>query len=796
LRRPLLLATAGAATALLAASINAVPAAAGPRPVSPGSNESVGVAREDNLGGPKDDKRTALRKEAIAAVIAGKATPVQRNGSEVVHLAGKGWVELKQQADKTDPIFTILAQFGDQLDPSTFDPEDETAGKALGPQHNQIAEPQRTDPSAPDYDNSTTWRSDYNQGSYQSLITGKTDSMADFFYKESGGRYSVTGDVTDWVQLQYNEAHYGSNIDDGWVNDFSDNRYWMFVEDSLNAWYANQIAAGKTPAEITAYLSKFDVWDRYDADGDGNFNEADGYIDHFQVIHAGQGEEAGGGTEGTDAIWSHRWSAYPSVFRPGGPASAPFGGAQIGSSGLWVLDYTTEPENGGLGVFTHEYHHDLGLPDLYDTAGGDNGTGFWSLMSGGGWMSKAGALDIGSSPVYSGPWEKLFLGWLDYTVVDSGKKKTVTLGAAGDAAGSLPQAVIVNLPDQTLTTPYNTPHSGSYEWWGGSADNLNTTLTRDLDLTGATTASINAAAWYEIEAGYDSLTGQVSTDGGTTWAPVGDVFDGSSDTDADDVPDWTNISIDLSAYAGQNIKFRFQYYTDGGLHYAGPFLDDIKLVKDGTDAWTDDVETAGAWTANGFTRMTGSTTKTGVPHYYIAENRQYFGYDKSLKSGPYNFGYGAAQPSRVEKFPYQAGLLVWYVNYAYEDNNTTAHPGHGLALPVDARPAPIAWPGCSVAPNPNAGNPNGLCKLGNRRQPYDATFGLVATDSVTFHRNGVALTVPSTPGISTFSDADPLKYWSAANPWSSVQVAGHGTKIQVVLDIRSLFTVMTVKVSN
>ncbi|WP_345298486.1 immune inhibitor A domain-containing protein [Candidatus Villigracilis affinis] len=42
-------------------------------------------------------------------------------------------------------------------------------------------------------------------------------------------------------------------------------------------------------------------------DGDGNFDEADGYIDHFQIVHAGVGEETGGGAQGEQAIWSHRW---------------------------------------------------------------------------------------------------------------------------------------------------------------------------------------------------------------------------------------------------------------------------------------------------------------------------------------------------------------------------------------------------------------------------------------------------------------------------------------------------------
>lgn len=70
--------------------------------------------------------------------------------------------------------------------------------------------------------------------------------------------------------------------------------------------------------------------------------------------------------------------------------------------------------------------------------------------------------------------------------------------------------------------------------------------------------------------------------------------------------------------------------------------------------------------------------------------------------------------------------------------------------------------------------------LGNRRQPFDATFGQEATDAVTFHRLGVATVVPSQPAIATFNDTDPNLYWSALNPMASTKVAGTGTKITVM----------------
>ena len=78
------------------------------------------------------------------------------------------------------------------------------------------------------------------------------------------------------------------------------------VRDGAKAWVQAQLAAGKTMAQIQAQLAQFDKWDRYDIDGDGNFNETDGFLDHFQIVHAGGDEADGDPIYASDAIWSHR----------------------------------------------------------------------------------------------------------------------------------------------------------------------------------------------------------------------------------------------------------------------------------------------------------------------------------------------------------------------------------------------------------------------------------------------------------------------------------------------------------
>ncbi|MBV2354391.1 immune inhibitor A [Streptomyces sp. J2-1] len=728
-----------------------------------------------DLDGPLSKTQKAQRQEALNQLIDGKAKAQERNGSKVVQLKGakgkngkKGdgkFVELSRE--KTDKIFTILVEFGDQTDPKY--------GGTAGPRHNKIAEPDRWD------DNSTAWQKDYNQKHFQNLYFGtgkKTESLKKYYEKQSSGRYSVDGEVSDWVKVPYNEARYGNNA----CGSSNCTSVWNVVRDGLNAWTAQQKAAGKSDAAIKADLAQYDQWDRYDYDGDGDFNEPDGYIDHFQIVHAGEDESAGGGAQGTDAIWAHRWYAFGSDAGATGPAGNKLGGAQVGNSGIWVGDYTIQPENGGLGVFAHEYGHDLGLPDEYDTAGGDNSTGFWTLMSSGSWLG-TGKESIGDLPGDMNAWDKLQLGWLTYDTAKAGVSSWHKLGLA-EYNTKYRQALVVSLPQKAVTTQVVTPAQGATQWWSGSGDDLKNTLTRSVDLTGKSAASLTLDGWYDIEQDYDFLYTEVSTDGGANWTALDGTVDGKAiPRDGSGKPGLTG-SVDsykklvfpLDAYAGKKFQLRFRYQTDGGLALKGFAADEITVTADGAAVFSDNVESADpAWTANGFSRIGSSITKD-YKQYYIAENRQYVSYDTTLQTGPYNFG-SAKRPDWVEHYAYQNGLLIWKWDTSQADNNTNSasgHPGTGLILPIDAHPTALKWSDGTL--------------MRNRMQAYDSTFGLARTDALTLHKADVATKIKSLPGVPVFND-HANTYWDPANPTGGVKVTDTNTKIKVTKEAKDGSTV-------
>lgn len=163
-----------------------------------------------------------------------------------------------------------------------------------------------------------------------------------------------------------------------------------------------------TPGLVEAVLKLFtksNSLTQFDADGDG-------YVDGVFLIHAGAGAESEISDSRKDMIWSHKWTLR-----------SPFI-----SKGVKVFAYSTEPEDGRLGVFAHEFGHVLGLPDLYDTNYLSSGVGEWCLMGGGSWGNN------GNRPCDMSCWCKYRLGWLNPNVIK--RSQSIELRPLADLKGT------------------------------------------------------------------------------------------------------------------------------------------------------------------------------------------------------------------------------------------------------------------------------------------------------------------------------------------------------------------------
>lgn len=729
-------------------------------------------SHSDNRASSLSTKQGAMKQRAQEMVLSGEARAVGDN--KVVKVAKGQYVELAFEGE--DQILTLLGEFGTGQD-NTHDGRRGHAphGGTDGPSHNEIPEPDRS------VDNTTIWEADFSQDYFDNLLynKGQNPSMANWYLEQSSGRYSVDGFVSDWVEVDDNAATYGSN----YCDDIVCADTWFFVQDQANEWWDVLVAEKGSVAAANAFLATFDVWDRYNYDGDTNFNEPDGYIDHFQSVHAGEGEETGGGAQGSDAIWSHRWYVQLTGIGDGGPTVGgevnPLGGTQIGGSNYWIGDYTIEPENGGVGVFSHEFAHDLGLPDLYDTSGNtggaENSTAWWTVMSQGSYGTVNG-IDLGSAPTHFGVWEKFQLFWLNYELAFAGAKSVHKLGPA-ESNTKQAQGLFVVLPDKIVPLDLGDPYEGELYYYSEAGDEIDNSMTKSVTLPADGDLVLNAQVRYDIETDWDyaylTVNGdEVLTNRSTNTDPNSQNF-GNGITGSTG-GNWVALTADLSAYAGQTVTIGFRYWTDVAVVEPGFQVDALEIPGQPFDG----AESAAGWTFDGFRTTTGSETQAFF-NAYVAEFRQYRGYDLALKLGPYNFidpNNDVGLGNYVEHFPYQDGLLISYWDDSFNDNNVGDHPGGGLLLPIDAHPSISTWSDGSVA------RP--------RIQSYDSTFGLSRTDAISLHSGPLTLNVSSKPAVPVFNDA--LSYWVNGHlgdapgggryqsEWASVNVPHTGTTIRVV----------------
>jgi len=639
-----------------------------------------------------------------------------------------------------------------------------------GPLHNQIPPPGPRD-------NNTIWYADATPALYSELYFGvgpkagvivqhpnlgtvdlRGNTMANYYLEQSDGKFVPKGLVyPKWLQAAHSEGWYGADSCTGSNHNVRAADLVLEVVDAVNA---------DNPSF---------AWQNYDGDGDG-------VVDNFTVIHAGMGQESGGGQQGDFAIWSHASAINP----PTGYLACAKGAAGCPDRDIYVLSYSMDPEALDVGVIAEEFGHAaFGLPDIYTTDAQASPSN-WAIMEAGSWNGILMGMQPAPFPLFF----RYLIGWakpveLDYTtgptvatvrqlsmpLKDGGHgNKDNALGNMNDEHGNkndwkhpvrTEQGIKINLPDTVIETP-NRAGTGN-AWWSDRADLADFYLAHDFDLTTATAPVFSFASYWSFEADYDYGYFEVSDDAGATWTKLKDmdgifVDDGSGNWGLNG-EDQGTLRFDLAAYAGKPITLRLHYTSDVGVQWAGWWGDDFLLADGATTLFADDVETPpNGWTTNNFVIV--PLTRT-YPVYYLAEWRNASGFDKGL-AYPYTTIYNndATTEWQVDRCPYTVpGMLLWLRNGAQDFDYTLTDsiydppsygPKHAL-LVVDSHFWPLEWEGM--------GTSEAHLRLNSRCQPGNSTFTLQDTTPYTVRRSNAAGDILETktftplPGVSQFHDS-------------------------------------------
>jgi immune inhibitor A len=128
-------------------------------------------------------------------------------------------------------------------------------------------------------------------------------------------------------------------------------------------------------------------------------------------------------------------------------------------------------------------------------------------------------------------------------------------------------------------------------WWSGQGDLVNRLLYGEVNVVAGGILSVNTI--WDMEDYWDFGFVQVSTDGGNSWTSIADTtgyatYDHDPDAHPDIVanlpgitsytpswPDFTTLTYDLSAYAGQTVLIGFRYMTDWATNYGGWWIESV-----------------------------------------------------------------------------------------------------------------------------------------------------------------------------------------------------------------------------
>jgi immune inhibitor A len=218
-----------------------------------------------------------------------------------------------------------------------------------------------------------------------------------------------------------------------------------------------------------------------------------------------------------------------------------------------------------------------------------------------------------------------------YTLPPATRRGTLTISLKGD-----PLVRIIN----------NDPYAATNEWWSNRYDNMDSTLTRSFDLTHLKSrhATLQFAAWYDLEQNHDYAFIEVSTDAANWTTLKGHYTTASNPNGANwgqgytgtsggaSQPKWLQESVDLSSYAGKKIQLRFEQVTDEAVNLQGFAIDNIRIPE---LHFQDTLNSDNGWASSGFIR-----SNNVLPQHYNIQALLYQGAQFTVSSLPVDLASG------------------------------------------------------------------------------------------------------------------------------------------------------------
>lgn len=534
----------------------------------------------------------------------------------------------------------------------------------------------------------------FGEDTYKAANGGDYITVKKFFKEESGDSYNFQGGVAGWYKADHEAKYYGAN----------DPEYWD--SDQNNATKLIMEAFQKLLNDPTIDLSQYDVEDKFDYNHNGNYYEPDGIIDTLVVLHAGIGEEHGGGSLGDDAIWPFRaeadWYESSGYKMPEGKDT---------KGRTWkAKNFITMSQDLPTDLFVHEYGHDLGLPDLY-SGGAEPPVSYWSVMGGSYTGPVRGAMPNSYGAFARDDLQKRFnkmgydMRWQNKKIIDFKDLKPKGIDVVLDQAsikGNNLNNIELNLPQ--LEKQIVKPFSGKSTYFSGKGDNLSNEMTVELNLNNYNSSKLEFMTWYSIDPEYDFASVQVKEKGSDKWTAI----KGNITTDQnpnDETPEdptdrnpgqgitydsgnqWIKGEFDLSAYVGKEIELKFKLWTDTNTPEEGIYIDDIKIFGDDKIIFQDDAEGSSKFNLKGFAISNGIEKSD---HRYFLEWR-------NSENGAIDNGLAKFPWKGWEDVKFDPGLVMWYVRDKFmksngkSDQNVKSHPGECHVGVVDADQQAVYW---------------------------------------------------------------------------------------------------------